>query len=360
MKTTDFIAAQLLQKETQYIAPKNSLTNGDSDEPLMRMYTNWLKDGNSFSPIGDVSVESDLQRSAYRIKLTMQGLFFERMKPKTAELYKFKSGPMEQVLSEIDKFWGLKDDYKKLGLLYSRGILMYGPPGSGKTSIINQVSEMIVKKGDVVFYSNDVRALAAGLKAFRSVEPDRRVVVVMEDADEHIRHDEQQFLHLLDGQDSTDSILYLATTNYVNNFPPRLLRSGRFDKKIEVPQPPYEGRLAYFKNKLKPHEMASEKEIESLASETEGMSFGDLLEIVTAHYALKEPLDDVLTRLRGGVTEEKAETKSVEIEILPAKSGGTPLLNNWLGEAKKVYRAGTDTQMGINLEDLKNSLPPKE
>ena len=105
------------------------------DEPLSRIFTKWLKDRNIFSPVGDVKVEKELSRSAFRICAEpMTGkIFFERIKPKTAELYKFKSGPMDEVLTEIDKFWDLRDDYKKLGLLYSRGLLLYGPPGSGKS-----------------------------------------------------------------------------------------------------------------------------------------------------------------------------------------------------------------------------------
>lgn len=184
---------------------------------------------------------------------------------------------------------------------------MYGPPGSGKTSILNQVVDMITSKGDVVLYgSAELHTLKSGIQAFRNVEPDRKLVVVLEDADEYVRYDEQAILHLLDGQDATDGIMYLASTNYIDRFPQRLLRSGRFDKKVYVPQPPYEGRLAYFKNKLKKNKMASDSEIEELANETDGMSFGDLLEIVTAVYALKEKKEDVLKRLKDGA--EKVET----------------------------------------------------
>jgi len=215
-------------------------------------------------------------------------------------LYKFKSGPMEEVLSELDRFWGLKDDYKKLGLMYTRGILMYGPPGGGKTSICNQVVDMITGRGDIVVYGGDLNITKAGLQQLRSVEPDRRLIVVFEDADEYLRYDEQSFLHLLDGQDSTDGIVYLASTNYIDKFPQRLLRSGRFDKKVYVPNPPYDGRLTYFRNKLKKHDLATDKEIEALSNETDGLSFGDLLEVVTAVYALKEKKDDVLKRLKEG------------------------------------------------------------
>jgi hypothetical protein len=73
----------------------------------------------------------------------------------------------------------------------------------------------------------------------------------------------------------------------------------------------------YFKNKLKANKMATDKEIADLANDTEGMSFGDLLEIVTAHYALKEPLEDVMKRLKGGVDKPKEPTTG---DIVTSKS----------------------------------------
>jgi len=71
---------------------------------------------------------------------------------------------------------------------------------------------------------------------------------------------------------------------------------------VYVGQPTHEGRLTYLKNKLKPGKMETDKEIERLANETDGFSFGDLLELVTAVYALKENVDDVIIRLKGGIS----------------------------------------------------------
>src|SRR4029077_10853262 len=76
-----------------------------------------------------------------------------------------------------------------------------------------------------------------------------------------------------------------------------LLRPGRFDKKVFVGAPPLAGRKAYLSKKLEGMEKL--EEIERLAKETDGLSFGDLRELVTAVYALKEPVADVLARLKG-------------------------------------------------------------
>jgi hypothetical protein len=188
--------------------------------------------------------------------------------------------------------------------LHNRGIMLYGPPGNGKTSLMNQVADLITGRGDVVFYAKSISALIEGLGAFREVEPDRKTVVVLEDADEYVGWQEREFLQLLDGEKSIDGVLYLGSTNYINAFPPRLLRPGRFDKRIYVGPPPYEGRLAYLSAKLA--KMEKTAEIERLAKNTDGLSFGDLRELVTAVYALKENPDAVINRLKTSANRKHA------------------------------------------------------
>jgi len=282
-----------------------------NDEPLAKVFHRWLKDKNMYTPIGDANTKDIMQNCAYKVCSSMNGIYFEKIIPKTAELYKFDSGPMKEVLSEIDKFWSLRQDYCNLGFVYSRGILLHGDPGSGKTSILNQVTELITGKGDIVIYASDTRTLKEGLKAVRDIEKERKIVVILEDMDELLRYGETELLHLLDGQDKVDGVVYLGTTNYIQNFPPRLLRSGRFDKKIHVPQPPAEGRRVYFANKLLSKGYADAAEIEDLVVKTEGMSFGDLAELITAVYILKEPLNDAVSRLGKNTYKEKEESENL-------------------------------------------------
>jgi transposase-like protein len=295
-------------------------------EPLSQTYTQYIQSGNLFEPVGDIKLSPVLGRCAYRVVPTFGGVGFQRMMPKTDDLYFFENSPMAEVLGEIDKFWGLKGDYDKLGIIHSRGVMLYGPPASGKTSVMHQVAKMIVDRGDVVFYANHVGTLVDGLQGFREVEPDRKVVVVLEDADEYVEYQERQFLQLLDGEQSVDGVLYLASTNYIERFPPRLLRSGRFDKKVYIGPPPIEGRLAFLEKKLQPFNEKPEV-IQHFAKETDGMSFGDLGELVTAVYALKEPAETVLNRLRDRSAPVKRHTHGKTMDIAtpsdPAKAMAT-------------------------------------
>lgn len=284
-------------------------------EALKKHYTQWIKSGNTFQPTGDLTLQERLQKSAYRVDMTFSGPVFTRVRAQTDELYKFPNSTMDKVVAEISKFWGLKEDFKKLGLLHNRGILVYGPPGTGKSCLFKQVAEMMVERGDVVFFAKSISAVREGLKAFREVEPNRQVVVILEDADEYVGYSERDMLQLMDGEESQDNVVYLASTNYIDRFPPRLLRPGRFDKKIFLGTPSNEARRVYLMHKLKG--LAEDDAIDNLVSKTEGLSFGHLRELIVGAYALKEPLGEVLARLRDLPAPEKLKTRAVGKMIEP-------------------------------------------
>lgn len=299
-------AQALMREDATPVAPsaicealteaKATVAPDDPNRPLAKQYVQFVYHNDVYRPAGPGVFTETLGRSAYRIVDTMAGIEFHRVRPKTDELYHFPSSVMEGVLAEIDRFWTLNDDYAKLGALHHRGILLEGPPGTGKTSLIHQVCEMMVARGDPVFYARRIGALIEALNAFRQVEATRPVVVVLEDADEHIKYSQNDFLQLLDGDQAVDHVLYLATTNYLESFPPRLRRPGRFDHIVHVGPPPIEGRQVFLQHKLGKFEKAAE--ITRLAKVTEGFSFGHLRELVLAVYALKEPVAEVVERLR--------------------------------------------------------------
>lgn len=280
--------------EPSYDSAKKPGSKDESGD-LKKNYIQWVQNGNSFSPAGKIVLAPKLHEFAYRVSQSMSGPVFTKTRARTDELYNFKSSVMESICDEIDKFWGLKENFSKLGFLHNRGIMIYGPPGTGKSSLTQQIAEMMIKRGDVIFFAKGLGALLEGLRAFREIEPERKLVVVLEDLDEYIQYSERDLLQLLDGEDAVDNVLYIGSTNYIDRFPPRLIRPGRFDKTIYLGPPPYEGRLVYLQHKLK--NTISEQELADLAKKTDGFSFGHLRELVIAAYALKEPLAEVIKRL---------------------------------------------------------------
>jgi hypothetical protein len=285
------LCEQSLEIAPEVIGPKKI-----DIESVKPNFVQYIKNGNGYTPAGEIQLVETLPPFAYNVAANMSGLpTFTKVKPMTDELYLFENSKMSNVLDEVKKFWTLKDNFNKLGYLHNRGILLYGPPGTGKSCLIQQVSEAMIGQGDTLFVVRGVHDAQAGLKAFREVEPDRRAVVVLEDLDEYIGYQERDLLQLLDGSNSVDNVLYLGTTNYIEKFPPRLLRPGRFDKKIHVDYPPYEGRLIYLQRKI--GHLEEEQKIQDVAKRTEGFSYGHLRELIIGWKAFGENVDSVLLRL---------------------------------------------------------------
>lgn len=302
------------------------LTEAKADRPnLQRTYLQYLKSGDVYSPTGDMVLAPTLEQDAYWIVPTIDGIRFRRAKPETDDLLKFPSSTMDSILKEIDTFWESASAYKEFGFMHNRGIIMEGPPGSGKTCLSHQVSELVVDRGDVVFHARSIWALTEGLNQFREVEPDRKVVVIFEDADEYIGYQERELLQLLDGDSKVNGVFYLASTNNIDRFPERLVRPRRFDKVIHVGPPPIEGRQAYLKSKLTGKE--TESEIDRMSKETDGLSFAHLAELVAAVYVLKQNKEEVISRLKGrtrsqsrsGSPEQRAESTSHR--LVPTEAG---------------------------------------
>ncbi len=274
------------------------ITQGEPKRKVERNYLQYIKsgNGNSFQPAGEIKLVDSLEPCSYEARRTMDGIVFEKVDTRTDNLLMFENSRMERVIEEIDKFWSLKPNFDKLGLLHNRGILCYGPPGTGKTAMISQVTERMISNNETVLFGKDIGTVTEALHTFREIEPDRKMVVILEDMDEYIGYSERDTLQLLDGSSSVDNVLFLGTTNYIEKFPPRLRRPGRFDKEVKIGFPPVEGRMVYLNDKL--GDLVEKDEIQRLADETEGFSFGHLRELVIAGFAFEEDLDKTIKRLR--------------------------------------------------------------
>jgi hypothetical protein len=276
--------------EKSYVEPvKNT-------KEIPKNFFQYTVSGPQFRPVGDVTLTDSLTPGAYKIGHDMSGIFLEQIQPNTDEMMVFEDSPMHKAVNEIATFWDRKEHYKKLGLMQSRGIILYGPPGSGKSLALQQVGEAMAKNGDIVLMANSPEQISSALNAVRQIEPDRRIVVTFEEADELASYDERTLLRLMDGDLKVDRVCYLATTNYIDKLSPRLQRPGRFDKRIYVGPPKFEHRLKYLNHKLKG--IAEDSAIQDMAKKTEGLSFGHLRELIAGAFAIGDPVDEVIMRLR--------------------------------------------------------------
>jgi hypothetical protein len=281
--------------DMQHPMGQESPINGQKRVKSVVQYT---KNGNVSSPVGKIKLEGKLSPGVYNVRSSFEmGTFFEQADIRSDEILRFKDERQDTVINEIGQFWELKGDFDDMGFVHKRGMMLYGPPGSGKTCVLKLVMEEMVKQGNIVFLVKSVGSLLEGLKSFREIESDRRCVVILEDIDKMVQYDEHSLLELFDGETQVDNVLYLATTNHIDRLPERMLRSGRFDRKVEVPFPPLEGRKAYLEMKLKKKKL-TEVEIKDIANETDGLSFGDLRELLVSVYCLKYSMAETIKRLK--------------------------------------------------------------
>lgn len=203
----------------------------------------------------------------------------------------------EDVLTEVNRFWESEQKYRDHNLLYKRGIILWGPPGGGKTVAVKLLMNELVKKDGIVIVAQSIPLVITCLKAVRRVEPKRNLIVVLEDIDEIINYNgESSVLSMLDGENNVDNILHLATTNYPDRLGARIInRPSRFDRRVYVGMPSDEARTVYFQKAT--NNGLSTADNVKWVKDTKDMSIAHMRELVAAVYCLGQPYEQVIDRL---------------------------------------------------------------
>lgn len=202
-------------------------------------------------------------------------------------------------LVEIIDFLRNPADYGKLGARMPKGILLVGPPGTGKTMLARAVAG----ESGVPFFSisgSEFVEMFVGVGAarvrdlFQQAGQSAPAIIFIDELDALGRargsnmlggNDEReqtlnQLLVELDGFDQTSGLVLLAATNRPEILDPALLRAGRFDRQILVDRPDKAGRIAILKVHMAKVSVAADVEVEKVADLTTGFSGADLANLV--------------------------------------------------------------------------------
>jgi hypothetical protein len=261
-------------------------------------FVQWSAEPNdAFRPSG--ARAETLPAGVYEIDSDNRGLYFQRKKVITDDLIQLDDSASVRVVANIRKFWASKEQYEKRGIIYKRGILLWGPAGSGKTATLMLLTRELVEIGGIVVIAKHPGMAISGLQQMRRIEPDRPLIVVLEDVDEIIRnYGEHDLLALLDGENQISNVVNLATTNYPEVLGARIVnRPSRFDERIFVDMPNERARLRYLQHSTRGEEISPE-EIGRWVDDTKDFSVAHMRELVVAVFCLGQEYQDVLDRLR--------------------------------------------------------------
>lgn len=217
----------------------------------------------------------------------------------TDELVVLPDTASERVLTALQVFWDAKSKFADKGQLFKRGVMLWGPPGSGKTCTLMLLTKDIIAREGIVVLPSNPDLTTRALTEIRRIEPERPLICVLEDIDEMVdQYGEHALLALLDGETQIDNVVFVATTNYPERLDQRLVnRPSRFDEIIKIDMPSAEARSVYFRARLNKMELSDAKLVEWV-KDTEGLSIAHLKEIVVAVYCLGREYPETLRRLK--------------------------------------------------------------
>jgi len=205
----------------------------------------------------------------------------------------------KQDLQEIVDFLRNAKRYQALGAKIPKGVLLLGPPGSGKTLL----ARAIAGEAGVPFFhisGSDFVEMFVGVGAsrvrdlFETAKQNRPALVFIDEIDAVGRqrgagwgggHDEReqtlnQLLVEMDGFDPNSGVILIAATNRPDVLDPALLRPGRFDRRVVVDAPDQVGRKAILGVHTRGKPLGDDVDIDGLARRTPGFSGADLANLV--------------------------------------------------------------------------------
>jgi len=273
----------------------------------------------------------------------------------------------KEELGEIVDFLKYPKKYQALGARIPKGVLLLGPPGSGKTLL----ARAIAGEAGVPFFSisgSDFVEMFVGVGAsrvrdlFDQAKKSAPCIVFIDEIDAVGRqrgaglgggHDEReqtlnQLLVEMDGFDQNTGVILIAATNRPDVLDPALLRPGRFDRQIVVDRADFRGREKILEVHARNKPLSKEVSLETLAKRTPGFSGADLENLLNEAALLAArknkniiemiDCDEAIDRVMVGPERKSTVMSAKEKENTAYHESGHAILGGMLDKADPVHK----------------------
>lgn len=273
----------------------------------------------------------------------------------------------KEELQDIIKFLKNPKKFQKLGGKLPKGVLLYGAPGTGKTLL----AKAVAGEAGVAFFSasaSEFVEMFVGVGAarvrdlFEQAKKNSPAIIFIDELDAVGRrrfagigggHDEReqtlnQLLIELDGFESKQGIILMASTNRPDVLDPALIRPGRFDRHVAVPAPDLKGREAILNVHAKKVKLAPEVDLHTVAKGTPGFVGADLANVVNeaailAARADKEAvdnadMDEAVERVLAGPQKKSRVISEKERKIIAAHEVGHTVVARLTNHSDPVHK----------------------
>lgn len=273
----------------------------------------------------------------------------------------------KEELKEVVEFLKNPKKFQAVGAKIPKGVLLVGPPGSGKTLLARAVAG----EAGVPFFSisgSEFVEMFVGVGAsrvrdlFNQAKRHAPCIVFIDEIDAVGRHrgaglggghDEReqtlnQLLVEMDGFDPNIGIIVIAATNRPDILDPALLRPGRIDRKIVVDNPDLEGRVEILKIHARGKPLADDINLQIIAQRTPGFSGADLANLMNEAALLAarrnknkitmKELEEAIDKVIAGPERKSRVLSEKEKEIIAYHEVGHALVTKFLPNADKVHR----------------------
>ncbi|ORX54578.1 P-loop containing nucleoside triphosphate hydrolase protein [Hesseltinella vesiculosa] len=200
--------------------------NGETMDDFRQILQDWSNEFNKKEEKSEISLLSWNGYSAWDDEVVF--------KARPLDSIDLPKGTREMLVRDVERFMSSKAWYDARGISYHRGYLFWGPPGTGKSSLIQAMAGYVhmniaSMKLNEILSDTDLQSRLAKLP--------KKTLVVIEDIDHYQKIDNLSttgLLNILDGLNSSEGTIVIMTCNNIEKVEPALLRPGRMDVKLKL------------------------------------------------------------------------------------------------------------------------------